>query len=394
MTFREVEELYQVRFSRSSACQPTSYQEVLLDAILLSGDQAVEAWRSWQRHGDIDHLDPASFQIMPLLYWSLAQQGVDDPLMGKLKGTYRMAWSRNQWLTSRVLPALQALHEQSVPMMLLKGAALNALYGEEHGIRMIGDVDILVPKSDAQRAVSVLEDLEWSPKGDPPRVSADYVSVSKGLSLIHPGGGALDLHWHLFPEDYVTAHEEPVWRHAIPAPMAGVSTLAPSPTEMLLHVCVHGWAWCPHPPFRWVADAMTILRASQAELDWERLIEGARRRRLVPRLAAALIYLQTRFGAEVPSHALTDLRNTSIPRLDRWEYRLRTRPVRTPAGGLVLHLSRFNRLRGASDLGLGFIGFLDYFRRQWGLEHVRQVPLRMGAKLVHRLARYLRRKAV
>ncbi|MCK4681450.1 hypothetical protein KAT59_00305, partial [Candidatus Bipolaricaulota bacterium] len=35
---------------------------------------------------------------------------------------------------------------------------------------MIGDVDILVPKSDAQRAVSVLEGLGWSPKGDLPRV--------------------------------------------------------------------------------------------------------------------------------------------------------------------------------------------------------------------------------
>lgn len=384
-----------MRFSRSSACQPTSYQEVLLDAILLSGDQAVEAWQTWQRHGDIDHLDPASLQIMPLLYWSLARQGVDDPLMGKLKGIYRMAWSRNQWLTSRVLPALQALHEQGIPMMLLKGAALNVLYGEEHGIRLIGDVDILVPKSDAQRAVSVLEGLGWSPKGGLPRgVSADYVSVSKGLSLVHPGGGALDLHWHFFPEDFVTEHEKPVWRHAVPAPMAGVPTLAPSPTEMLLHVCVHGWAWCPHPPFRWVADAMTILRASQAELDWERLIEGARRRRLVPRLIAPLIYLQTRFGAEVPAYALTDLRNTPIPRLDRWEYRLRTHSVRTPVGGLVLHLLRFNRLRGASDLRLGFIGVLDYFRRQWGLKHVRQVPLRMGAKLVHRLDRYLRRKAV
>jgi len=383
-----------MRSSQSRACQPTSHQEVLLDAILLSGDQAIEAWRSWQRHGDIDHLDPASFQIMPLLYWSLARQGVDDPLMGKLKGIYRMAWSRNKWLISRVLPALRALHEQGVPVMLLKGAALNALYGEEHGIRMIGDVDILVPRGDAQRAFSVLEGLGWSPKGNPPRVSAEYISVSKGLGLIHPNGGELDLHWHLFPEDHVAAHGEPVWRNAIRVPMAGVPTLAPSATEMLLHVCVHGWAWCPHPPFRWVADAMAILMVSQAELDWERLIEDARRRRLVPRLEAALTYLRARFGAEVPIHVLTHLRNIPIPRLDRWEYRLRTRPVRTPVGGLVIHLLRFNRLRGEPELGSGFIGFLDYFRRQWGLEHVRQVPLRLVAKLVHRLARYLRCKAV
>lgn len=381
-----------MKSSLRSACQPTPEQEFLLDAILLSGDQAIESWRSWQRHGDIDNLDPASFQIMPLLYWSLARQGVDDPLMGKLKGIYRMAWSQNQWLTSRVLPALRALDQQGVLMMLLKGAALNALYGEEHGIRLIGDVDILIRKADVARAATILEGLGWRPVGDTPRVSSEYVSVAKGCGLVHPDGGELDLHWHLFPGNSVTEREEPVWRHAVQAPIAGVPTLAPGPTELLLHVCVHGWAWSKHPPFRWVADAMTILNTSQEIIDWDRLIEGARLRRLVPRLSAPLIYLQTRFGAQVPASVLTDLQNTPITRLDRWEYRLVTRPIRTPVGVLLLHLSWFNRLRGESDLRSGLIGFLDYFRRRWGLDNIRQVPVRIGTKLLHRLTRYVRRK--
>ena len=381
-----------MKSSRSSACQPTSYQEVLLDAILLSGDQAVEAWRSWQRDGDINHLDPASFQIMPLLYWSLARQGVDDPLMGKLKGIYRMAWSRNQWLTSRVLPALRALHEQGVSMMLLKGAALNTLYGEQFGARLIGDVDILVQQGDAQRAAEIVEDLGWIPTDDPPKVTADSISVTKGVGLVRPGGGALDLHWHLFPENQAAAHEDPAWRYAIAAPIAGVPTLAPSPTEMLLHVCVHGWAWSPHPPFRWVADSMTILRASSTKIDWERLTEDACRRRLVPQLEAALTYLQARFGADVPMRVLTNLRATPTSRLDRFEYRAKTRRLRTPAGGLTLHVLQFHRLRDEAGLGSGIIGFFEYLRREWRLERVAQVPLRMGIKLTRRFTRYLRRE--
>jgi len=375
---------------RPSGCRPTPHQEALLDAILLSGDEAVAAWRKWQTHGDVDRLDSASFQIMSLLYWNLARQGLDDPLMGKLKGIYRMTWSNNQWLISRALPALRALHERGVPMMLLKGAALNALYGERHGIRRIGDVDMLIPQGDAQRAVGVLADLGWSPKGNPFAVTADYISVTKGVALLHPEGGALDLHWHLFPEDLVAAHEEPVWRHAGPASIGGVPALAPSPTELLMHVCVHGWAWSPHPPFRWVADAMTILRASESELDWERLIPDARRRRLALRLEAALTYLRERFGAEMPVHTLTNLRNPPVSRLDRWEHRLRTRPVRTPVGGLILHALRFNRLRDRPELGSGFVGFVEYLRRRWGLQRAGQVPLRMGVKLVRRSIRSLR----
>jgi hypothetical protein len=383
-------ELDELTSLRSSSCRPTPHQELLLDAILLPGNEAVDAWRKWQRHGDIDHLDPASFQIMSLLYWSLAQQGLDDPLMSKLKGIYRMAWSNNQWLISRVLPTLRTLHEQRIPMMLLKGAALNTLYGEQRGIRLIGDVDVLIPDGDAQRAVGIVAALGWSPKDSPPAATADYISVSKGLGLVHPDGGGLDLHWHLFPEDLVTAHEEPVWHHAAHAPTGDVPTLAPSPTELLLHVCVHGWAWCPHPPFRWVADAMTILRVSESELDWARLIADARRRRrLVPRLEAALTYLRERFGAEMPARVLMDLRHTPVSRSDRWEYRLRTRPVRTPVGSLILHAIRFNQLRGQSRFGSGFVGFLEYLRKLWGLERARQVPLRMGVKLVRRFIRSL-----
>ncbi len=380
-----------MRSSRPSACQPTPDQELLLDAILLPGDEAAEAWQKWQQHGDIDHLEPASFQVMPLLYWNLAREGIDDPLMGKLKGIYRMAWSRNQWLTSRLLPTLRALHEQDVAMMLLKGAALNALYGEQYGIRLIGDVDLLITKADAVRAVDVLERLGWSPKGDLPRVTDDYVSVSKGADFVYPDGTALDLHWHLFPEDLVAEHEEPVWRNAVPAPIAGIPTLAPSPTEMLLHVCVHGWAWSPHPPFRWIADAMTILRVSHAEVDWDRLVEDARRRRLVPRLKAPLIYLQERFRAEVPARVMTDLQNTPVTRLNRWEYRVSTRPLRDPTGGVILHVLWFNRLRGTSGLGPGLVGFFDYLRRRWGLKHIGQVPVRMVREFVRRLTRSLSR---
>ena len=370
--------------STLSTHRPTRQQEILVDAILQPGGRAISAWQEWQRHGDIDHLDPASFQVMSLLYWNLAQQGLDHPLMDKLKGIYRMTWSSNQWLISRTLPTLRALHGRGIPIMLLKGAALNALYGKQYGIRLIGDVDVLVRQEDALRAARVLSDLGWKMKGRPRDVTPDLISVSKGHGYLHPEGGDLDLHWHPFPDDLVLAHEEPVWRYAVQTPIGDVPTLAPSPTDLLLHVCMHGWAWSPHPPFRWIADAMTILRASQSELDWGRLISDVRRRRLLPRLEAALTYLRERFCAEIPARAMAELRKGPVPRLDRWEHRLRTRPVRTPLHGLILHALRFNRLRGQSDLGTGLGGFVEYLRRRWGLERARQVPLHMIARLVLR----------
>jgi hypothetical protein len=374
---------------RRENCRPTPQQELLLDAILRPGVGTFESWRKELGVNGIDDIDHASIQVLPQLYWSLKKERVDAPMMGRLKGVYRRAWAKNQWLLRQMMPALQSLYERRISILLLKGTALNVLYGKRCGIRLVGDMDVLVKEEDAVPAVAAVAELGWHPKGHQFAVTSDFVSVSKGMGLEHDNGGSLDLHWHMFREDLVPGSEQAVWQNALSTSIGGVPILAPSPTDMLLHVCVHGWAWCRHPPFRWVVDAMTVMECSGSQVDWDRLVANARRRRLSLRLQAALAYLQERFDADVPRAVLDGLSAGPVTRMERWEYRLKTRGVHTPLGEFILHLARLNRLRDDSGFRGWAFGLLEYLRRRWRLDSMVDVPIELCVRMLRRTMRRL-----
>jgi hypothetical protein len=96
----------------------------------------------------------------------------------------------------------------------------------------------------------------------------------------------------------------------------------------------HGWSygiqdqqpegarWNVTPPFRWVADAMTILNNERAAIDWNRMIRQAEERRLVLPLSDILSYLKEVFDAPIAPEGLRRLRRIHIPKIERIEYKI------------------------------------------------------------------------
>jgi hypothetical protein len=78
----------------------------------------------------------------------------------------------------------------------------------------------------------------------------------------------------------------------------------PDPTRTLLHTVIHGIRYNPEPSIRWIADAMWILHTSASNIDWNFVIEFARRLKLAHRLHLGLDYLTRDFNAPVPGNVL------------------------------------------------------------------------------------------
>ena len=175
--------------------------------------------------------------------------------------------------------------------MVFKGASLSLLAYGDAGVRPMDDVDVLVPIERAGRGDRGAAGSRLAPdKTDPPA----WTEVHHSLGIAGPRGGNVDLHWFSL---WQPARDEPLWRAAVPLELAGVATLAPCPADQLLLACVHGTPWSPLPPFRWIADAVTVIRSAGEGLDWDRLVSEAERRRLTVATAAALAYLREEFGA-------------------------------------------------------------------------------------------------
>ncbi len=296
---------------------PSEEQRLLLVAALADGDRARAAWRGWRARVDVDEeFGWASLRLMPLVYRNLAALGVADPLMARLKGVYRRAWYETHLLLRRTHPAVAALREAKIEVLLLKGAPLVLEYYRHHALRPLSDVDVCVHRADVHRALAVLEALGWRPARP---LTQDHVRFFHAVQCVHPDGGEIDLHWHVASETRSNDLDTAFWADTEPLEFEGVTVRQLAPTMLLLHIVVHGVRWNEETPIRWIPDALTVLGARGAAIDWERLLATARRGRLTYRLALGLDYLVRHFDAPVPAWVAEALARTRVSFPERLE---------------------------------------------------------------------------
>jgi len=380
------------RFVNKGKCEeswrPTAQQELLLRAALLKGSEAVDAWKEWKSGIDIESLDPASHRMLPLLYRNLHIHGIKDSLIGKYKGVYRRTWYKNQVLFHSIASLLRSFAEAGIETMVLKGAALTALNYRDFGLRPMNDFDVLVHTEQALPAIKLLQSLGWEPVEFMP--SEKYISVSYSHGFRNNAGQEFDLHWHVLSQSRETNADHDFWEGAITAGIHDVTTRALNPTDQLLHICIHGARWNYTPPFRWVADAMIVLATSPSEIDGDRLIAQARKRRLVLPLRDTLNYLRNVLNAPVPQDALRNIQGMPIPWIERIEYRVNvSQPTRWKAA--IDLWCQHSRLTAKARLPHKVIGFPIFLQRIWGLDSVWKLPFyglrKMTTRYVNRMTK-------
>jgi hypothetical protein len=356
--------------------RPTPQQLLVLHAALDPAPAAVAAWRRWRTAVEFDDVDHGSTRLLPLVYRNLGADAFDAEVAGRLKGLYRRSWSHNQLIFKRAAEAISVLAGAGIETLVTKGASLALLSYGDVGVRPMDDVDVLVPLDRTVEAIEALSAAGWEPDHADP---AAWTRVHHSLGFAGADRGQVDLHWFSL---WQPASDEPLWAASAPLELAGVATRAPSPADQLLLACVHGTPWSPLPPFRWIADAVTVIRSAGDQLDWKRLVAEAERRRVTVASAAALDYLNEEFAAAVPQDALAALRAAPTTRHERAAFRAACQPD-SPLRTVRMAWDRYRRLRdldtGAPPPG-SFVGFA---RRFWGLESAWQLPLH-GARALSR----------
>jgi hypothetical protein len=312
---------------RKDSFWPTQQQKLLLRAALLKDSAAVDAWKDWRSHvdiDDIDQLDPGSYRLLPLLYHNLQSLQVQDPIMMKLKGVYRLTWYKNQMLFHTIAGLLRAFQNAGIETMVLKGAALTFLCYKDYGLRPMNDFDVLVHTDQAMPAIRLLQKLGWKPKDFEPHER--YISVSYSHGFEDKSGRQFDLHWHVLSQCREAHADDDLWEKAVLTKFHDVPTNVLNPTDQLLHICVHGARWNEIPPFRWVADAIMIINSAHKEIDWNRLTVQAEKQHLILPLLDTLQYLRDTFEAPIAPEIIKNLQAVRVPRIERMEYKIIVSP--------------------------------------------------------------------
>ncbi len=354
---------------------PTAKQRLLLRAALLRGEEEVGAWQQWLQGIDWDaDFDRGSFRLLPLLYVNMQRCGVTHPTLQKLKGLYRRAWYETNSLFYRLRDDIVALRQAGHDVMLVKGAPLALTYYRSLGARPMSDIDVIVPTSQAQAALAVMEQRGWQRFS----MARDEDLVYRHSMLFRDSAGyECDLHWHVLQECCQDDADSDFWQAATELDFQGIPVKTLHAVDQFLLVIMHGIRWNPEPAIRWIADAATIVREAGATFDWPRLLRQAQQRQLVLRLTMGLQYLAQEMDVPIPPCVLQQLAAVRISAVERLESACILQPeadvYRTFLGPIKLIYADYGRFAGDLGLWRTLTDFPHYLRYRWRMEGRRDV---------------------
>jgi hypothetical protein len=202
---------------------------------------------------------------------------------------------------------LRALGDDAVPAVPLKGwHSIREGWYSDPAVRVMRDIDVLIPIDRAADAVRVAERLGYEPIDDPLDDYADHQLPA----MASPGRlGSLELH---------TALVVSRWRDVLPA-QAVLTTALMTTTQALVHAIAHAQLHdeaflLRHRPLRALHETAVLSRSPRAsEIEWSEVRRCFDRVGAAHALDAHLQLARELFGADVP------------PPRSRWRSRLHAR---------------------------------------------------------------------
>lgn len=183
----------------------------------------------------------AYHNVRPLLYHMMARPdrrtAVPEAIFLELSAACRAIALRNlQWL-GELAETVRMLDAASVPVVVLKGAHLCTEVYRNPALREMQDIDILVPKSSLDEAVTLIRDRGYASRS----TSAGLAEQSKHAPRLEANGRApIEVHWSLTgPHEPYAVPPDEFWSRSVSITIAGTPMRGLSTEDLLLHLCLH-----------------------------------------------------------------------------------------------------------------------------------------------------------
>lgn len=220
------------------------------------------------------------------------------------------------YLQQRLGETMAALNATNVDALLLKGAALAVSVYGSFVERPMGDVDLAVAGSDAERAFSTFQTAGWNWNAQefprekyrghhhfPPLLD------SRGMDV------RLELHTELFVSGSPFALSvSQLFRDGREVAIGKGRAIIPSPEHLLLHTCIH-YTWSHMMLFGAWRAFRDVIALADAGLDWEKFVAEAARYRASSSCFWTLRLAERLAGAALPTEVMARLQRSTSPRL-------------------------------------------------------------------------------
>ncbi len=228
----------------------------------------------------------------------------------------------------QVHQVLAGLKEAGIPVIVLKGwAAIQWLYGGDHGQRVYDDIDILVPVQNKEAVEAVLEKGGFSPILAVDPDYADRFSNAKAFTRpameVNLGKQfSIGFHWGLthFPYyDRERINTDELFDRSLPLQVAGVGVAELSLEDQLIYACAHlALHHRNDETLLQYFEIAAIPKRAGAALDWDSVINRAKGWGYLAQLRVVLSAVNS-LWKDIPGKKILDrLDQVPIPWKERW----------------------------------------------------------------------------
>ena len=248
--------------------------------------------------------EPMEFNLMLAHLCSRhGYQNIPAALMPRIRGVARFYLFKNATLFSSFRRLGKTLNQASIPLMLLKGAAIKANY-DLNSSRCLVDIDFAVPKERLHDVVKIAQNQGYH------LIQNALHAVNMKQCEIHGAGGSIDIHHCLFKTSNKRSFHEELADGAKLIQFFGTEVWVPSSENLLLHLLENEfynlYSISSHRRhFKWIYDSGLIL-SSSLQFDWIRLANTARKYGIYAAIQPMLFLLADYLPQYVPKAMLVD----------------------------------------------------------------------------------------
>ncbi|MBW4576558.1 MAG: nucleotidyltransferase family protein [Aphanothece sp. CMT-3BRIN-NPC111] len=349
-------------------------QKLLLQAAMQQGEAAIASWQAWKTVVNLDDIDSASYQLLPLVYRNLAGLYFQDNLMPKLKGIYRLRWCKNQLIFQSLIELLPVLQKAGIEFILLKDTALLFQAYQDLGKRTINTLAILVRPETVPETSNILLQLGWNATEIifPKNLHCRTLSQFNKKSSI-----PLELHWYLTGTkvDEIFINTTSIFLQDISAPVLTAN-------EQLTQLCLQETPLDIVSSIIWLADILMLLNLCP-EFDWREIIVKAQKSGLVTQLKEKQPLLSEILDLKVS--ILTEIQSLQLSQLELLECQIQSFKREAAWEIFITRYAQYLRLAYNKGENFSLVGFVKHLQLLWELEHLWQVPVKAVSWITKKL---------
>lgn len=335
--------------------------ELLLQAALLPGEAAKDAYIKWKKAVDLELFnDEVSYNLLPKLYLNQQNNIEVDKTLKILKGIYRRTWLENQLLSSQLLVFLKLFMKKQIDFIVLSHTPFVLDLLQYKGAFSLNNFDLLIHRHQIMEADKILRENGWLTKQNPAADGSLFYRNKNSAQII------LRQNQSIF--------SELIWKTTTESDLGGTKVKSLSLNQRIVSLCKTNFGNDENE--FWVFYFYLIFSETPTMIDWENLIVECQQHQICAELFVKLKYLNEVFAVNIPSERLKSLQKKATKEM-------------SPPGKWQISREAYQALQKSYRQNLShnssapsFWGFIKFLREHWQVNSTLSIPWQIGKRLL------------